>query len=91
MVFIAWTSSIPKQTDNADPGDAYCSEDEIIKNFKKDLAKSESDISTISTKAVFGETKIDSSNIYSSWDESSATETTVLSSGIDIQPKKIKT
>ena len=55
-------------------------EDEIIKEFKKDLATSESDESNYSTKVNFGGTACDSSGIPSSWDESETTATTVFSS-----------
>ena len=55
-------------------------EDEIIKEFKKDLATSESEESNYSTKVNFGGATSDLSGIPSSWDESETTETTVFSS-----------
>ena len=82
-------SNSTKKTENDASNITYSSEDDIIKKFKRDLEKSESDISAISTKANFGGA-IDSSNIYSSWDESSTTETTALSSGNDSEDELIK-
>ena len=56
-------SSSTKKTENDASNITYSSEDEIIKKFKKDLEKSESDISAISTKATFGEAKVRYCNI----------------------------